>query len=124
MLSEQEIQQICRKYDIVCPVCDTSNTFNRLKRDICRATETEGDGHPLKWRWAKPGFDSVDPKLFFSGTCEKCSFTAEMDDADFRTAGKNPGRYKEKFLDAELRQMVTRSNTGKGIAQDLGKRLK
>ena len=47
-----------------------------------------------------------------------------MDDADFRTAGRNPGLYKRKFLDGELRQLVARSNTGKGIVQDLGKRLK
>ena len=64
MLSEQELQQICRAYEIVCPVCDTSNSYHRLKRDIARPATTEGDGHPTKWKWAKPGFDSVDPKWF------------------------------------------------------------
>ena len=124
MLSEQEIQQICRKYDIVCPICGVSNTFNRLKRDIFRATETEGDGHPIKWRWAKSGFDSVDPKTFFFGTCKNCSFTGELEDAEFRTASRNPDLFKAKFNQGELLQLVNRTTTGKGVAQDLGRRVK
>ena len=54
MLTEQEIQQICRRYEFDCPICGTSNGFYRLKRDMCRATETEGDGHPLGFKWSCP----------------------------------------------------------------------
>ena len=72
MLTEQELTQICRAYEIPCPICGTSATHFRLKRDMARPAKTEGDGHPLTWKWGKPGFDSVDPKQFFMGVCGKC----------------------------------------------------
>ena len=124
MLTEKELLQICRGYEITCPVCSTTNNFFRLKRDMCRPTKTEGDGHPLSYRWGKQGFDSVDPKLFFFGTCQKCRLTDELDDADYRTAPSDPDRYKEQFLTDELQQLQARSSTGKGIAQSLGKKIK
>ena len=123
MLSEQELQQICRAYEIVCPVCGTSNSYHRLKRDMARPATTEGDGHPTKWKWAKPGFDSVDPKWFFMGSCGKCGFTGELDDADYRTCGKNPDGYKKDFSEEGLQQLLSASSVGKGIAQSLLKRI-
>ena len=52
-LSEKELLQICRKYEFPCPVCEARNTFYRLKPDICRPGDQEGDGHPRAWRWSK-----------------------------------------------------------------------
>ena len=123
MLSEKETLQICRRYDIDCPVCGTANAYFRLKRDICRAAQREGDGHPLKYRWGKTGFDSVDPLQFFFGTCQKCMFTSELDDAEFRTASRDLDGFKTGFLAQGLQQLLDRSATGKGIAQSLGKRM-
>jgi len=71
MLSEQEILQICSTYELVCPVCETKNTYFRLKRDMARAVDTEGDGHPLRYKWRQAGFDSVDSVVFFWGGLPK-----------------------------------------------------
>ena len=122
MLTEQEIQQICRRY-VPCPVCGQDNSYYRLKRDMARGTEIEGDGHPLKYRWGKPGFDTVDPKRFFLESCSNCGFTGELDDADFRQSGKDPDKFKSAFNDEQLQGLVNRSATGKGIAQVLKKRV-
>ena len=123
MLSEQELQQICRSYEIVCPVCSTSNHYYRLKRDMARAATSEGDGHPTKWKWGKPGFDTVDPKQFFMGSCSKCGFTGELDDADYRTSGKNPEGFKKDFSADALQGLIAASSLGKGTAQSLLKRI-
>ncbi len=120
MLSDQEILQICRKYDIQCPLCDTTKEFYRLKRDVVRPQKSEGDGHPTEFKWGKAGFDSVDPKQFFFGVCPKCRFTGELDDADFRQASKNPDAFRSDFAADALRQHLTWSATGKGITHSLG----
>ncbi|MFC1526899.1 DUF2225 domain-containing protein [Candidatus Latescibacterota bacterium] len=99
MLTEQELQQICRTYEITCPVCATEASHYRLKRDMARARKSEGDGHPTEWKWQKAGFDSVDPKQFFMAVCPKCGFSGEIDDADFRTCGTN-ATYKKDFQEA------------------------
>ena len=123
MLSEQEIQQICRRYEIPCPICGEENSYYRLKRDMARPTDTAGDGHPRTYRWGKPGFDPVDPKQFFFGSCGKCGFTGELDDADFRQSGKDPDSYKSEYMDEQLQVLVSRSASGKGISQVLKKRV-
>ena len=123
MLTEQEIQQICRRYEIPCPVCGQENGYYRLKRDMVRATESEGDGHPLNYRWGKPGFDSIDPKQFFFGSCSNCGFTGELDDADFRQSAKDIDKYKSDYIDEQLQVLVDRSTAGKGIVQVLKKRV-
>ena len=120
MLSDQEMLQICRKYDIQCPLCDTTKEFYRLKRDMVRPQKSEGDGHPTEFKWGKAGFDSVDPKQFFFGVCPKCRFTGELDDADFRQASKNPDAFSSDFAADALRQHLTWSATGKGITHSLG----
>jgi len=124
MLSEQETLQICRRYEITCPICGTENVFFRLKPDICRPVKTEGDGHPLSFKWGKPGFDSVDPKQFFWGVCKKCRFSGELDDADFRQAANFVEEYREGFIVEALRDLLAAAAEGKGIAQSLGKRIK
>ena len=124
MLSEQELMQICRRYPISCPICGTDNEFFRLKRDICRPVKTEGDGHPLNYRWGKAGFDSVDPLQFHFGVCKRCRFTGELADADFRQSDKMAEDYRGQFNSEGLRQLLMASNTGKGITQSLGKRIR
>ena len=47
MLSEQEILQICSTYELGCPVCETKNTYFRLKRDVARAVDRRP---PSMWR--------------------------------------------------------------------------
>lgn len=123
-LSEQELIQICRKYELPCPVCETSNTYYRLKRDICRPKKIEGDGHPRQYEWGKAGFDSIDPKLFFWGVCKKCRFTGELDDAEFRQAAELGDKFKGLFRPEELQRLLEGGNSGKGLAQSLGRRIK
>ena len=102
MLSEEELTQICRKYAIPCPFCETENEYHRLKRDMARAAKMEGDGHPLTYKWKTPGFDSVDPLQFFMGACGSCGFTGELDDADYRRAGKAPDLFRRDFGEAAI----------------------
>ena len=77
----------------------------------------------MTWKWAKPGFDTIDPKQFFLGVCSKCGFTGELDDADFRTSGSNADAYKKDFSDQAIQALLSASSTGKGITQSLIKRL-
>ncbi len=123
MLNEQEKQQICRSYDLTCPACETENKFFRLKRDIVQAAKSEGDGHALEYKWGKPGFDPVDPLQFYWGVCKKCRFTGELDDAEFRQAGRMIKEFRAKMHGEGLRNLLISIPTGKGITQALGKRL-
>lgn len=123
MLSEQEVQQICRVYKVTCPVCATDADHQRLKRDMVRATKTAGDGYPLEYKWAKPGFDSVDPKQFIIGVCAKCGFAGELDDADYRQAGSAPEAFRRDFEEKALQVFKDGAAAGKGAAQSLLKRL-
>ena len=123
MLSDQELQQICRVYKITCPVCLSEADFHRLKRDMVRAVKTAGDGYPLVYKWQRPGFDSVDPKQFFMGVCAKCGFAGELDDADFRQAGKSCELYRKDFEEAWLNQFKDAVAVGKGAEQSLLRRV-
>ena len=123
MLTEQELAQICRAYEIACPICGTSATHFRLKRDMARPAKTEGDGHPIAWKWGKPGFDSVDPKQFFMGACGKCGFAGELEDADFRNAGKDAETFKRSLLESGVQLLVAGVASGRGAAQSLLKRI-
>jgi len=120
-LNEKELLQICRKYEFACPVCEARNAFFRLKPDICRPGDQEGDGHPRTWRWSKPGFDSLDPKQFFWGVCQKCRFAGELDDAEFRAAEKDPEGFKNLHASSALDRLVAGSLSGKSAVQALGK---
>jgi len=121
ILSERELLQICRKYEITCTVCSTANAFFRLKPDACRPGNQEGDGHPRAWKWSKPGFDAVDPKQFFWGVCQKCRFAGELDEADFRTCDKDPDGYKAQFSSQGLERLVSGALSGKTAVQALGR---
>lgn len=123
MLSEEELTQICRKYAIPCPICGAENDYFRLKRDMARAAKTEGDGHPLTYKWSKSGFDSVDPLQFFMGACGSCGFTGELDDADYRQAGKAPELYRRDFGEPALQSYKDGVAAGKGAAQSLLRRF-
>ena len=107
MLSEQELLQICSRYELTCPVCETKNNYFRLKRDMARGIETEGDGHPLKYKWGKPGFDFIDPLQFFWGVCQKCRFAGDLNDAEFRQADRIIKEYRATLHGDGLRQLLT-----------------
>ena len=123
MLSDQDLEQICRVYKIICPVCQSEADFHRLKRDMARAVKTAGDGYPLVYKWQKPGFDSVDPKQFFMAACSKCGFAGELDDENYRQAGKAPDAYRKDFEENWLNQFKDGAAAGKGAAQSLLKRV-
>ncbi len=123
MLSQEEVLQICRKYELKCGICETDNAHFRLARDIVRAAKTEGDGHALEYKWNKPGFDGINPLNFFWGVCDKCRYTGELDDANFRQAERDIKRFREGLHGDGLRTLLTGLSTGSGIAQSLGKRL-
>ncbi len=123
MLSQEEVLQICRKYQLKCGICETGNDHFRLARDIVRPAKTEGDGHAIEYKWNKPGFDGINPLDFFWGVCSKCRYTGELDDAQFRQAERDIKGFREG-LDADgLRNMLTGLSTGSGLTQLLGKRL-
>ncbi|MCC7265063.1 MAG: GGDEF domain-containing protein [Candidatus Latescibacteria bacterium] len=122
-LSEKELLQICRKYEFACPVCEARNTFFRLKPDICRPGDQEGDGHPRAWRWTKAGFDSLDPKQFFWAICQKCRFAGELDDPEFRAAEKDAEGFKAQYAAAALDRLVAGTLAGKSAVQALGKMI-
>ena len=67
MLNDEEKLQICRKYALKCGICETENTYFRLKRDIVNSAKQEGDGHALAYKWGKPGFDEVNQLDFYWG---------------------------------------------------------
>ena len=46
MLSEQELLQICSRYELACAVCETKNGYFRLKMDMARGVDTEGTAIP------------------------------------------------------------------------------
>ena len=94
MFKNEEIDKICRKYLLVCPICETQNTHNRLKRDIVRSIVTEGDGHPVENKWATTGQEHINPLEFFWGFCNKCFFTGELESAEFRQAERNLVAYR------------------------------
>ncbi len=119
MLKDQELLQICRSYEITCAFCATKNQFYRFKRDMVRPVKTEGDGHPLSWKWAKSGFEKIDPKQFFLSVCNTCGYTGEVDDAGFRKSGDAPDVYKKDFSSEAVMAFVRGSSIGKGIAQSL-----
>ena len=123
MLSEQETLQICTGYELVCPICETKNVYYRLKRDMVRPLDTEGDGHPMRYKWRQAGFDSIDPLQFFWGICAKCRYTGDLGDAEFRQAERMVKEYRGTLQADGLRRLLVSVPTGKGIAQALGKRL-
>ncbi len=123
MLSEQETLQICNGYELVCPICETKNVYYRLKRDMVRPLDTEGDGHPMRYKWGQAGFDSIDPLQFFWGVCTKCRYTGDLGDAGFRQAERMIKEYRGALQGDGLRQLLVSVPTGKGVAQALGKRL-
>ena len=90
---------------------------------MARGVGTEGDGHPMTYKWGKPGVDSIDPLQFFWGVCQKCRFTGDLNDAEFRQADRMIKEYRATLHGDGLRQLLMASATGKGIAQSLGKRL-
>lgn len=120
-LSEQELLQICRKYELACPICGTANLFYRLKPDIVRPGRSEGDGHPLTFRWGKEGFDTIDPKRFFFGVCSRCRYAGDMDDVAFRQSTGNAEEYRARLMPQAVQALLASSETGKGAAQGLGK---
>ncbi len=122
-LSEKELLQICRKYEFPCPICEANNAFFRLKPDVCRPGKQENDGHPQVWKWAKPGFDSLDPKQFFWGICQKCRFAGELDDPEFRAAEKDPEGFKGQYASSALDRLVAGTLAGKSAVQALGKMI-
>ncbi len=123
MLSEPETLQICTGYELVCPICETKNVYYRLKRDMVRPLDTEGDGHPMRYKWRQAGFDSIDPLQFFWGICAKCRYTGDLGDAEFRQAERMVKEYRGTLQADGLRRLLVSVPTGKGIAQALGKRL-
>ena len=87
---------------------------------MARGVETEGDGHPLTYKWGKPGFDSIDPLQFFWGVCQKCRFTGDLNDAEFRQADRMIKEYRATLHGDGLRQLLMAAATGKGIARTQG----
>lgn len=116
MITEEIYEQLCRVYTIVCPACNCENKFPRLKRDIYRARNTEPDGHPLEVKWMVKSEipEWLTPLNFFWGVCERCFYTGQLDDPDFRQWEKNSKKFLGMYHDGLLDNLAAQADTGQG----------
>lgn len=111
------VESLCRVYTIACPACGTDNPFPRYTRDVCRASSSEPDGHPLEVSFRAEGEFPVwaGPLTFFWGCCSACNFSGQVDDGDFRQwKKKNTTKYLNSFHEGALDDVKTRSILGQG----------
>lgn len=111
------VEQLCRVYTIACPACGAENPFPRYTRDVCRASSTGADGHPLKVSLRAEGDFPVwvGPLTFFWGCCSTCNFSGQVDDGDFRQwKKKNTTKYLSGFYDGALDNVKTKGTLGQG----------
>jgi diguanylate cyclase (GGDEF)-like protein len=111
------VDSLCRVYKIACPACGTENPFPRYTRDVCRASSSEPDGHPLEVSFRAEGEFPVwaGPLTFFWGCCSACNFSGQVDDGDFRQwKKKNTTKYLNGFHEGALDDTKTRGITGQG----------
>ena len=123
MFENEEIDKICRKYLLVCPICETENTHNRLKRDIVRPIVTEGDGHPLENKWGIVGYEHINPLEFFWGFCNKCFFAGELESAEFRQAERNLVAYRSLLRTDAIDKLKAAASTPDTTTYSLSLRL-
>ncbi len=125
-MMEEFAQKLCRVYTIRCPACSNQNRFPRLKRDIHRVREQEPDGHPLVVAWLEKSEypEWLTPLNFFWGSCERCFYTAQLDDADFRQWEKTSNKYLGQYSEGALDDISTKSDTSRGVMQALGRGIK
>ena len=123
MLNDEQIEQICRKYTLLCPICEQENTHSRLKRDMVRPIVTEGDGHPIENKWAIPGFDQVNPLEFFWGFCRKCFYTGELESAEFRQAERNLTLFRNQFRSDAIQNLKSFASIPGAVTHSLSLRL-
>jgi diguanylate cyclase (GGDEF)-like protein len=111
------VESLCRVYTIPCPACGTDNPFPRYRRDVCRASSSEPDGHPLAVSFSAEGEFPVwaGPLTFFWGCCPNCNFSGQVDDGDFRQwKKKNTTKYLAGFHDGALDDIKTQGLVGMG----------
>ena len=123
MLNDEQIDQICRKYTLLCPICETENTHNRLKRDMVRPVVTEGDGHPIENKWGTSGFDQVNPLEFFWGFCGKCFYAGELESAEFRQAERNLASYRSQLRSNAIENLKSNATNPGAVTHSLSLRL-
>lgn len=111
------VESLCRVYTIPCPACGTDNPFPRYRRDVCRASSSEPDGHPLAVSFSAEGEFPVwaGPLTFFWGCCLNCNFSGQVDDSDFRQwKKKNTTKYLAGFHDGALGDIKAQGLVGMG----------
>lgn len=111
------VDTLCRVYTIPCPACGAENPFPRYTRDVCRASSSEPDGHPLKVSFRAEGEMPIwaGPLTFFWGCCSSCNFSGQVDDGDFRQwKKKNTKKYLAGFQEGALDSVKTRGILGQG----------
>ncbi len=111
------VESLCRVYTIACPACGTENPFPRYTRDVCRASSSELDGHPLEVSFRAEGEFPVwaGPLTFFWGCCSSCNFSGQVDDGDFRQwKKKNTTKYLNGFHEGALDEVKARGILGHG----------
>lgn len=123
MFENEAIDTICRKYLLRCPICETQNSHNRLKRDIVRPIVTEGDGHPLENKWAVVGYEHINPLEFFWGVCNKCFFAGELESAEFRQAERNIVAYRDLLRPDAIENLKAAASTPDTTTYSLSLRL-
>ena len=119
------VDSLCRVYTIPCPACGTENPFPRYTRDVCRASSSEPDGHPLEVSFRAEGEFPVwaGPLTFFWGCCSTCNFSGQVDDGDFRQWKKNTTKYLNGFHEGALDNIKARGAVSQGTLGTLKKGL-
>ena len=118
------VDSLCRVYTIACPACGTENPFPRYTRDVCRASSSEPDGHPLEISFRAEGDFPIwaGPLTFFWGCCSACNFSGQVDDGDFRQwKKKNTTKYLNGFHEGALDRIKQAGILGKGALETLKK---
>ena len=123
MLEDKKVEQICRSYTLICPICETENTYNRLKRDMVRPVVTEGDGHPLENKWGIPGFEHVNPLEYFWGFCNKCFYAGELENPEFRQAERNLISYRAQLRSDAIQILKSSASTPGSLTHSLSLRI-
>ncbi|PJA26663.1 MAG: hypothetical protein CO189_09555 [candidate division Zixibacteria bacterium CG_4_9_14_3_um_filter_46_8] len=66
--------------NVVCPICNTDNKFEVIRKGAYSVSELDTDFMPLGIKWTDSRFEGINPLLYFIATCPVCSYSTELND--------------------------------------------
>ncbi len=66
---------------IECPICKTINEYETIKVGAYTERDRDTDFCPTERIWRNPRYQSFNPLLFFSSTCDHCFYTREFNNS-------------------------------------------